>query len=304
MSWTLHVHACSQQAVAPAPIVLFGLGIDAAVTDGDLFDFDVEVEPVLEELESLRRHQEDYEKRCLAELLEVQRMEAAEKRRRDEACALAAAMCPAFQHVFLVHVRTLRLRGACSSSALAAKRSLRPCARYVQRDSTVRDTSLHLRGTLEHSFGCNSRSPQQPEGHGRLERAKGHSSMPLTASASIKAIGFYPLWRMFRVCHGPGCPPGEGAGTSLRCWHLHRAGAAFGQVLKPKWLEAQSEHNGACAETCMRVAIVRLQIVCAAWHMRKLMCRHTRWRSGGRKQLRAQPLPDGITTRTVSGSLP
>jgi len=89
----------------PSPLFMpakIGVDIDTQIEDGDLFDFDVEVEPVLEvlvgktleqsmmevleeeELESLRRHQEDYEKRCLAELLEVQRMEAAEKRRRDE----------------------------------------------------------------------------------------------------------------------------------------------------------------------------------------------------------------------------
>merc|ERR1712232_1036295 len=37
-----------------------------------------------EELESLRRHQEDFEKRRNAEMLEVQRMEAAEKRREEE----------------------------------------------------------------------------------------------------------------------------------------------------------------------------------------------------------------------------
>merc|ERR1712125_133624 len=79
-----------------------GVDIDTQIEDGDLFDFDVEVEPVLEvlvgktleqsmmevleeeELESLRRHQEDFEKRRAAELLEVQRMEAAETRRDDE----------------------------------------------------------------------------------------------------------------------------------------------------------------------------------------------------------------------------
>merc|ERR1719310_2552506 len=76
--------------------------IDTQIEDGELFDFDREVEPVLEvlvgktleqammevleeeELESLRRHQEDFEKKRNADLLEVQRMEAAEKRRQDE----------------------------------------------------------------------------------------------------------------------------------------------------------------------------------------------------------------------------
>jgi len=79
-----------------------GVDIQTQIEEGDLFDFDVECEPVLEvivgktleqsmmevleeeELESLRRHQEDYQKRRNAELQEVQRMEAAEKRRSDE----------------------------------------------------------------------------------------------------------------------------------------------------------------------------------------------------------------------------
>mmetsp|Transcript_78924 Transcript_78924/g.218372 ORF Transcript_78924/g.218372 Transcript_78924/m.218372 type:complete len:460 (-) Transcript_78924:97-1476(-) len=79
-----------------------GVDIETQIEDGELFDFDVECEPVLEvlvgktleqsmmevleeeELESLRRHQEDFEKRRNAELLEVQRMEAAEKRRQEE----------------------------------------------------------------------------------------------------------------------------------------------------------------------------------------------------------------------------
>merc|ERR1719353_2164535 len=89
----------------PSPLFMpakIGVDIDTQIEEGDLFDFDVEVEPVLEvlvgktleqsmmemleeeELESLRRHQEDFEKRRNAEMLEVQRMEAAEKRRNDE----------------------------------------------------------------------------------------------------------------------------------------------------------------------------------------------------------------------------
>merc|ERR1740121_3395615 len=79
-----------------------GVDIETQVEAGELFDFDLECEPVLEvlvgktleqsmmevleeeELESLRRHQEDFEKKRNAELLEVQRMEAAEKRREEE----------------------------------------------------------------------------------------------------------------------------------------------------------------------------------------------------------------------------
>jgi len=89
----------------PSPLFMpakIGVDIDTQIQDGDLFDFDQEVEAVLEvlvgktleqsmmevleeeELESLRRHQEDFEKRRNTEMLEVQRMEAAEKRRTDE----------------------------------------------------------------------------------------------------------------------------------------------------------------------------------------------------------------------------
>merc|ERR1719482_219783 len=89
----------------PSPLFMpakIGVDIDTQIEEGDLFDFDVEVEPVLEvlvgktleqsmmevleeeELESLRMHQEEFEKKRNTEMLEVQRMEAAEKRRSDE----------------------------------------------------------------------------------------------------------------------------------------------------------------------------------------------------------------------------
>merc|ERR1719271_1697212 len=89
----------------PSPLFMpakIGVDVDTQIEEGDLFDFDVEVEAVLEvlvgktleqsmmevleeeELESLRLHQEDFEKKRNAEILEVQRMEAAEKRRSDE----------------------------------------------------------------------------------------------------------------------------------------------------------------------------------------------------------------------------
>merc|ERR1740127_276409 len=89
----------------PSPLFMpakIGVDMDTQIEEGDLFDFDVECEPVLEvlvgktleqsmmevleeeELYSLRRHQDDFEKRRNAEMLEVQRMEAAEKRRSDE----------------------------------------------------------------------------------------------------------------------------------------------------------------------------------------------------------------------------
>ena len=69
---------------------------------GDLFDFDFEVEPILEvlvgkvleqglmevleeeELSSMRAHQEHFEQIRNAELVATQRMEAAEKRKIEE----------------------------------------------------------------------------------------------------------------------------------------------------------------------------------------------------------------------------
>merc|ERR1719161_3246273 len=89
----------------PSPLYMpakVGVDIDTQIEEGELFDFDREVAPVLEvicgktleqsmmevleeeELDSIRRHQDEYEQMRNAELLEVQRMEAAEKRRADE----------------------------------------------------------------------------------------------------------------------------------------------------------------------------------------------------------------------------
>mmetsp|Transcript_113538 Transcript_113538/g.321537 ORF Transcript_113538/g.321537 Transcript_113538/m.321537 type:complete len:773 (-) Transcript_113538:43-2361(-) len=89
----------------PSPLYMptkIGVDVETQIEEGELFDFDIECEPVLEvlvgktleqsmmevleeeELESLRRHQEDFEKRRNAELLEVQRIEIAEQRRNDE----------------------------------------------------------------------------------------------------------------------------------------------------------------------------------------------------------------------------
>jgi hypothetical protein len=79
-----------------------GVDFGTQVLHGELFDFDREVEPVLEvlvgktlehgmmevleeeELASIRRRQALFEQTRHAELLDVQRMEAAEKRREDE----------------------------------------------------------------------------------------------------------------------------------------------------------------------------------------------------------------------------
>jgi len=86
----------------PAPIFIpMKTGVDAEtqVEDGELFDFDAEVEPILEvlvgktleqsmmevmeeeELSNMRAHQEHFEQVRNAELAEVQRLEEAEKRR-------------------------------------------------------------------------------------------------------------------------------------------------------------------------------------------------------------------------------
>merc|ERR1719269_437472 len=89
----------------PAPIFIpMKTGIDAEtqVEDGELFDFDAEVEPILEvlvgktleqsmmevmeeeELANMREHQEHFEQIRNAELAETQRLEEAEKRRSQE----------------------------------------------------------------------------------------------------------------------------------------------------------------------------------------------------------------------------
>eukprot|EP01138_Halocafeteria_seosinensis_P006712 gb/GECG01006863.1/.p1 GENE.gb/GECG01006863.1/~~gb/GECG01006863.1/.p1 ORF type:complete len:379 (+),score=81.54 gb/GECG01006863.1/:1-1137(+) len=79
-----------------------GVDKETQVEDGELFDFDMEVEPVLEvlvgrtleqglmevleeeELESIRKHQEEFEQIRNAELAEVQRMESEAKRKEEE----------------------------------------------------------------------------------------------------------------------------------------------------------------------------------------------------------------------------
>ena len=78
---------------------------------GDLFDFDFEVEPILEvlvgkvleqglmevleeeELSSMRAHQEHFEQIRNAELVATQRMEAAEKRKIEEKERRLAQVC-------------------------------------------------------------------------------------------------------------------------------------------------------------------------------------------------------------------
>merc|ERR1719213_1514210 len=77
----------------PSPLFMpakIGVDIETQIEEGELFDFDVECEPVLEvlvgktleqgmmevleeeELDSIRRHQEDFDRRRNAEMLEVQ----------------------------------------------------------------------------------------------------------------------------------------------------------------------------------------------------------------------------------------
>ncbi|KAJ3321215.1 Radial spoke head protein 3 [Blyttiomyces sp. JEL0837] len=90
---------------APSPLYIpqkSGSDVATQVYDGELFDFDFEVAPILEvivgktieqalmevheeeELEMLKRHQLAYEEKRNAELAEVQRMEDAERRRTEE----------------------------------------------------------------------------------------------------------------------------------------------------------------------------------------------------------------------------
>lgn len=89
----------------PSPVyVPMKSGVDAAtqIYDGELFDFDLEVEPILEvlvgkiveqgymevleeeELKMLKEHQTYYENKRNAEMAEVQRLEEAERRRVEE----------------------------------------------------------------------------------------------------------------------------------------------------------------------------------------------------------------------------
>merc|ERR1719460_3485226 len=89
----------------PAPIFIpmkTGIDVETQIYDGDLFDFDAEVDPILEvivgktleqsmmevmeeeELANMRTHQEHFEQIRNAELAETQRLEEAEKRRFEE----------------------------------------------------------------------------------------------------------------------------------------------------------------------------------------------------------------------------
>jgi len=89
----------------PAPIFIpmkTGVDVETQIYDGDLFDFDAEVDPILEvlvgktleqsmmevmeeeELANMRAHQEHFEQIRNSELAETQRLEEAEKRRFEE----------------------------------------------------------------------------------------------------------------------------------------------------------------------------------------------------------------------------
>lgn len=89
----------------PTPLFVpqkIGVDVETQIFEGDLFDFDLEVEPILEvitgktleqalmevleeeELANLRHHQDEFDRIRNAELAETQRMEAAEKRRYEE----------------------------------------------------------------------------------------------------------------------------------------------------------------------------------------------------------------------------
>lgn len=90
---------------APSPFYVpqkSGVDSETQIYDGELFDFDFEVEPILEvlvgktleqalmevmeeeELAALKKHQEEYEALRAAALIETQRLEAAERRRTEE----------------------------------------------------------------------------------------------------------------------------------------------------------------------------------------------------------------------------
>eukprot|EP00921_Rhytidocystis_pertsovi_P016265 GHVQ01025716.1.p1 GENE.GHVQ01025716.1~~GHVQ01025716.1.p1 ORF type:complete len:288 (-),score=53.33 GHVQ01025716.1:1324-2187(-) len=79
-----------------------GVDMETQIEDGELFDFDFEVQPILEvlvgktleqslmevleeeEISAMRQRQEDFERCRMDELMEVQRTEAVEKRRSEE----------------------------------------------------------------------------------------------------------------------------------------------------------------------------------------------------------------------------
>jgi radial spoke head protein 3 len=79
-----------------------GLDVETQIYPNDLFDFDFEVQPLLDvmvgktleqallevleedELSNIRAHQEEFDQMRAAELAEVQRMEEAERRREQE----------------------------------------------------------------------------------------------------------------------------------------------------------------------------------------------------------------------------
>ena len=79
-----------------------GVDVETQIETGEIFDFDLEVEPILEvlvgktleqgllevleeeELEAMRKHQENFEQIRNAELIATQRMEASEKRKEEE----------------------------------------------------------------------------------------------------------------------------------------------------------------------------------------------------------------------------
>ena len=89
----------------PTPLFIpmkIGVDVETQIESGDLFDFDFEVEPILEvlvgktleqglmevmeeeELAAMRAHQEHFEQIRNAELVATQRMEAAERRKAEE----------------------------------------------------------------------------------------------------------------------------------------------------------------------------------------------------------------------------
>ena len=89
----------------PTPLFIpmkIGVDVETQIENGDLFDFDFEVEPILEvlvgktleqglmevmeeeELAAMRAHQEHFEQIRNAELVATQRMEAAERRKAEE----------------------------------------------------------------------------------------------------------------------------------------------------------------------------------------------------------------------------
>lgn len=154
----------------PSPLFIptkTGLDKETQILPGDLFDFDLEVEPILEvlvgktleqglmevleeeELENIRKHQEEFEQVRNAELAEVQRLEEEVKRKDGEKVRIASAApvtAAAGSHATCVCACVDNRSGASSKSARAS-RPRRSCAKRWRHAPLCQTTSPTCRRT-------------------------------------------------------------------------------------------------------------------------------------------------------------